>query len=152
SINGNAEPLYVIDGVIVNNETVNNDANAINNSGGGTSSIGTATSNAPSREDNGVNRIADINPADIESMEVLKGASASGIYGSKASAGVIIITTKRGTPGKPKWNLSSQVGHFEIANTLPLRTFPTLGSAEKWAAEFGQSKDTVDKYYAGPQD
>src|SRR5262249_40873041 len=54
--------------------------------------------------------------------------------------------------GKPKWNLSSQVGHFEIANTLPLRTFPTLGSAEKWAAEFGQSKDTVDKYYAGPQD
>src|SRR5581483_2119546 len=125
SINGNASPLYVVDGVIVNNETVNNDANSINGSGGGQTSTGTAATGAPSMEDNGVNRIADINPEDIETIEVLKGASASAIYGSKASAGVVVITTKKGQPGKAKWNLDGQLGHFSIENTLPLRTFPT---------------------------
>src|ERR1700727_3016748 len=83
-------------------------------------------------QDNGVNRIADINPDDIESIEVLKGASASAIYGSKASAGVVIITTKKGVSGKPKWDVGQQVGHFSQENTLPIRTFPTLGSAQLW--------------------
>jgi TonB-linked SusC/RagA family outer membrane protein len=152
SINANAEPLYVIDGVIVNNETINNDINAINNSGGGQTSTGQFTANAPSFEDSGVNRIADINPADIESIEVLKGASASAIYGSKASAGVVVITTKHGTAGKPKWNLSTKIGHFEDANTLPLRQFPTLQSALAWGANYGHPADSIKKYYAGPQD
>ncbi len=102
SIYGNGSPLYVVDGVIVDNETVNADENAINNSGGGITSTGASASGAPSVQDNGVNRIADINPDDIESLEVLKGASASAIYGSKASAGVVVITTKRGTSGKPR--------------------------------------------------
>jgi len=152
SINANAEPLYVIDGVIVNNETVNSDINAINNSGGGQTSTGQAAANAPSYEDSGVNRIADINPNDIETIEVLKGASASAIYGSKASAGVVVITTKHGTAGKPKWDLSTKLGHFEDANTLPIRQFPTLQSAIAWGAEYGHPRDTITKYYAGPQD
>ncbi len=92
SIFGNAEPLYVIDGVIVNNQTVNAGENAINKAGGGVTSTGAGAGGAPSQEDNGVNRIADINPDDIESIEILKGASASAIYGSKASAGVVVIT------------------------------------------------------------
>ncbi len=163
SINGNASPLYVIDGVIVNNETVNPDANAISQSGGGTTSTGQAASAAPSREDNGVNRIADINPEDIESIEVLKGASASAIYGSKASAGVIVITTKKGTAGKPRWDFNSQLGHFSLENTLPIRSFPTLGSAQLWYITDIKGKDAatpaatadsafIKTVYAGPQD
>ncbi len=164
SINGNSEPLYVIDGVIVNNETVNNDINAINNSGGGTGSAGQKnTGNAPSYEDSGVNRIADINPNDIETIEVLKGASASAIYGSKASAGVIVITTKHGKAGAPAWNASTKVGHYEDAKTLPLRTFPTLGSAQSWfinddpvfAKNVGSpAADSayIKSVYGGPQD
>jgi TonB-dependent starch-binding outer membrane protein SusC len=151
SINANAEPLYVIDGVIVNNETINTDINAINNSGGGQTSTGQAAANAPSYEDSGVNRIADINPNDIETIEVLKGASASAIYGSKASAGVVVITTKHGKAGKPEWNLATKVGHYEDANTLPIRTFPTLASALAWGKEYGHPADTIEKYYAGPQ-
>jgi TonB-dependent starch-binding outer membrane protein SusC len=163
SINGNSSPLYVIDGVIVDNETVNNDANAISQSGGGVSSTGTPTTGAPSRQDNDVNRIADINPDDIESIEVLKGASASAIYGSKASAGVVVITTKHGVSGKPKWEAGQLVGHFSDENTLPIRTFPTLGSAQLWyindvkAADAGTPAATSDSafiksVYAGPQD
>jgi len=162
SINANAEPLYVVDGIIVNNETINNGINAINNSGGGQNSTGQQVSNAPSFEDSGVNRIADINPSDIESIEVLKGASASAIYGSKASAGVVIITTKKGKAGKPLWNASTRVGHFEDAKTLPLRTFPTLGSAQSWfinddpAAAKAVGDSTADNafiksVYGGPQ-
>ena len=83
-------------------------------------------------QDLGVNRIADFNPDDIETIEVLKGASASAIYGSKASAGVVIITTKRGKSGKAAWSLSQKVGHFADSKTLPIRQFPTLGSAQAW--------------------
>ena len=79
-----------------------------------------------------MNRIADLNPDDIESIEVLKGASASAIYGSKASAGVVIITTKSGTAGKPRWALSQKVGHFSDSQDLNIRKFPTLGSAQAW--------------------
>jgi TonB-dependent starch-binding outer membrane protein SusC len=162
SINGNASPLYVIDGIIVDNETINPDINAISQEGGGTTSTGSGASGAPSMQDNGVNRIADINPDDIESIEVLKGASASAIYGSKASAGVVIITTKKGVSGKPKWDVGQQVGHFSQENTLPIRTFPTLGSAQLWyindakAADAGTPAATADSafiksVYAGPQ-
>ena len=132
SINGNAEPLYVVDGVVVNNQTVNEDQNAISRAGGGTSPTGQAVSGAPSVEDNGVNRIADINPDDIESVEILKGASASAIYGSKASAGVVIITTKKGTAGKARWDVNAQAGHESLRNYYPTRTFPTLASAQSW--------------------
>jgi TonB-dependent starch-binding outer membrane protein SusC len=161
SINGNASPLYVVDGVIINNETVNSDANAIAQSGGATNAQGQAVSNAPSMQDNSVNRVADLNPEDIESIEILKGASASAIYGSKASAGVVIITTKRGTAGKPKWNVNSQLGHFELENTLPIRTFPTLGSAQAWyvndithntGSNATADSATIKGIYAGPQD
>ena len=54
----------------------------------------------PRNQDNPANRIADLNPEDIERIEVLKGGSAAAIYGSKATNGVIIITTKRGQAGQ----------------------------------------------------
>ncbi len=133
SINGNSNPLYVIDGVILDNNTVNSDLNAINQSGGGLSPTGQQNvAGAPSPQDNDPNRIADLNPDDVESIEVLKGASASAIYGSRASAGVVVITTKKGSTGAPKWSLDAQVGHFSMMNSYPVRTFPTLSSAQAW--------------------
>lgn len=78
SLNGSNQPLFVIDGVPVNNETLQNssDNQLANNTDFG----------------NGIN---DINPNDIESMTVLKGASAAALYGSRAANGAIMITTKR---------------------------------------------------------
>jgi TonB-linked SusC/RagA family outer membrane protein len=148
SIFANAFPLYVIDGIMVNNETANSGLNTISQAGGGSNGAGVG----PDEQDTSPNRIADINPDDIQSIEVLKGASASAIYGSKASAGVIIITTKKGTAGKPQWNFSQKVGQFAISNTYGLRTFPTLGSAEAWGNEYAYSQDFIKSVYGGPQD
>src|SRR5712671_4396786 len=91
SINGSSEPLYVVDGVVVSNVAIPSNQNAVTRS--------TQGSNPSLTQDNQVNRIADLNPNDIENIEVLKGASASAIYGSRASNGVVIITTRRGRSG-----------------------------------------------------
>jgi TonB-dependent starch-binding outer membrane protein SusC len=142
SLFANAYPLYVVDGVIVNNETVNSGLNTITQSDGGAGS---------STQDLSPNRIADLNPEDIETIEVLKGASASAIYGSKASAGVIIITTKKGKAGKPRIELSQKVGHYSLSNTYGLRTFPTKASAIAWGNEYGYAPATIAAEYGGPQ-
>jgi TonB-dependent starch-binding outer membrane protein SusC len=142
SINSDGAPLYVIDGIMLDNETINSGLSAVTQAGG----IG------PSPQDLSPNRVADLNPEDIESVQVLKGASASAIYGSKASAGVIIITTKKGGAGTPRWQLSQKVGHFSAANSLPLRRFPTLASAVDWGDSLGFPKSVIDASYAGPQD
>ena len=67
-----------------------------------------------------------INAADIESMEVLKDASATAIYGSRANAGVILITTKSGKSGKTKVNVSGQYGFAQIAKDIP------MANTEEW--------------------
>ncbi len=124
SINSDAEPLYVIDGVILNNQTVDSGLNALTAAG--------PVPFAQDPEDNTPNRIADINPADIARIEVLKGPAASAIYGSKGAAGAILITTKRGTSASPVWDLTARAGTYLPANTLPLRSFPTYASANAW--------------------
>jgi TonB-linked SusC/RagA family outer membrane protein len=129
SIEADAAPLYVIDGVIVNNATVNSGINAVTEAGFGTPNNGTISQNA---FDNSPNRLADINPNDIESIEVLKGSSASAIYGANAASGVIVITTKKGTAGGNIWNVTQRLGTYTLANEVGLRTFPTLGSAQSW--------------------
>jgi TonB-linked SusC/RagA family outer membrane protein len=95
TLNGNKEPLYVIDGIIMNDATedVGNP-----NSGGGTGSDPVQTTQSG---------LTGINPQDIQSIEVLKDASATAIYGSRASNGVVLITTKEGKSGKAKINLSA---------------------------------------------
>ena len=145
SIYANSNPLYVVDGVMVNNETLNSGLSTISGANG----AGTVGN---SNQDNSPNRIADLNPDDIESIEILKGASASAIYGSKASSGVVIITTKKGAPGKPQWDFSQKLGHFELANTYDLRQFPTLQSALKWGLNYGVDTSMIHSVYAGPQD
>lgn len=120
TITGRAEPLYVVDGVIVNNDAISNGINAITAASRG---------DAPSSQDNPVNRIADLNPEDIESVEVLKGASAAAIYGSRASNGVVVIRTKKGHAGAgTRVNFSQAVGVTQIANRLGVRRF-TLDEA-----------------------
>jgi TonB-linked SusC/RagA family outer membrane protein len=120
TINGSVDPLYVIDGIVVSNAAIPNGQNAV--------SCAQCGGN-PRNQDNPVNRIADLNPEDIERIEVLKGGSAAAIYGSKATNGVVIITTKRGQVGKPQFSFSQKVGAFSRAASLGSRTFATLDEA-----------------------
>jgi TonB-linked SusC/RagA family outer membrane protein len=148
SINANSSPLYVVDGVLVSNSSISNGLNSITAAGGGITSS----------QDQQVNRIADLNPADIENIEVLKGASAGAIYGSKGSNGVIIITTRRGTSGKPSANVTQRVGQFTLSHKLGLRCF---GSASEVIAAFdsttaldytangGACHDFEEQFYSG---
>lgn len=94
SLERDNQPLFVVDGVIYDNST-----SVVGNSAfDGT--ISTSTTNS--------NRVMDINPEDIENMSVLKGPAAAALYGSRASAGVVIITTKKGKEGRVEVNLSAK--------------------------------------------
>ena len=89
------QPLFVIDGVITDNTTMNQTSNG--NSGLGLVEVGSrAIAETSNRQGDYTNRIADINPNDIETITVLKGPEATALYGSQASSGAIIITTKKG--------------------------------------------------------
>lgn len=126
TILGGANPLYVVDGVIVSDAQVPSGVHVI-----------TRSSTNPvvgGRQDNAQNRISDLNPNDIESIEVLKGASAAAIYGSKANNGVVVITTKRGQSGEPQFTLTQRLGTFARSNSIGLRRFTTLEDA---VATFG---------------
>ncbi len=89
SLTGGNQPLFVVDGIILDNNTINETSN-------GGSGVGLAQ-DLPNRNNDYTNRIADLNPADIESLTVLKGPEAAALYGSQASSGAIIITTKKAT-------------------------------------------------------
>ena len=90
TINANAEPLYVIDGVIVQG----------NGSSGSSFGLGDALGNGSVST---ISPLSTINPADIVSMEILKDASATAIYGAQGANGVVLITTKRGKAGEAKF-------------------------------------------------
>ena len=91
SLNSTNEPVYVIDGAIIQ--------------GGSGADVFS-------------NPIADLNPNDIESIEILKDASATAIYGSQAANGVIIVTMKKGKEGKPKLSFKASVGMDELPRKL----------------------------------
>jgi TonB-linked SusC/RagA family outer membrane protein len=127
SINASSEPLYVVDGVIVANVAIPSNQNAVTNAAGG--------SNPALTQDAQVNRVADINPNDIENVEILKGAAASAIYGSRASNGVVLITTKRGRSGRPELTLTQRLGRYQLSNKLGARRFDSLADAQAaWGA------------------
>ena len=98
------QPLFVVDGIIYDNSTVN-PGNSLTD--GVTKSATTFS-----------NRVMDINPEDIESMSVLKGAAAAALYGSRAADGVVIITTKKGSEGLVRINVSSKYT-YSWAKDLP---------------------------------
>ncbi|MFK5981701.1 MAG: SusC/RagA family TonB-linked outer membrane protein [Flavobacteriaceae bacterium] len=114
SISGNTQPLYIIDGIYIDNSSIPAGLNTVS---------GAASGGSASNQDNPSNRIADINPEDIANIEILKGASAAAIYGSRASAGVIIITTKKGKAGDTKFKFSQATGWQEAVNLLGLRDY-----------------------------
>jgi TonB-linked SusC/RagA family outer membrane protein len=124
TITGSVDPLYVIDGIVVSNAAIPSNMDAV---------TGSRAGGNPRVQDDPVNRIADLNPEDIERIEVLKGASAAAIYGAKAANGVIIITTKRGRSGRTQFNVSQRFGTFVQARSLGSRTF---ASAEEAAQVF----------------
>ncbi len=115
TISGSTEPLYVIDGVIVSNTTAN--VTNLNINAGGSSAIGT-------------NRMADINPNDIEKLDIIPGAAAAAIYGSQASNGVVLITTKKGKAGQVKVDFSTTIGVNELRKKVYITTYgKQFGSA-----------------------
>lgn len=101
SIQGNNQPLYVVDGVPIDNSVRTTE----NEEGGDTSSDG----------------ISNLNPEDIESVSVLKGPSAAALYGTRASNGVIIITTKKGVEGRTKVTVSSNFMLSKAYNLMNLQ-------------------------------
>jgi TonB-linked SusC/RagA family outer membrane protein len=98
TLSGNNQPLFIVDGVIIDNQTLN--SNSQSGSGIGLASDGN------NRNNDNTNRIADINPNDIESVTVLKGPEATALYGSQAGSGAIVITTKKSKSTNGKLLLS----------------------------------------------
>lgn len=131
AITGTGQPLYVVDGVALDGRSARPSTSA---------GIGTAPDGNP---------LNFINPADIESMEILKDASATAIYGSRAAYGVVLITTKRGKSGDTKIDFSASAGVSNIA-----RRVDVLSGDEYRAAltkynlangNFGTSVDALDE-------
>jgi TonB-linked SusC/RagA family outer membrane protein len=99
SISLSNEPIYVIDGI----RMTSNAGSATYGTGGNTAS-----------------RVGDLNPEEIENVEIVKGPSAATLYGTDAANGVIVITTKKGRSGAPRWTTYAEGGVIEDRNTYPL--------------------------------
>jgi TonB-linked SusC/RagA family outer membrane protein len=144
SISGGNEPLYVIDGFPL---TVNS-----SNTGNGSFTTG--------------NPLDNINPNDIESIEVLKDASAAAIYGSRAANGVVMITTRHGRAGKARINVNSYAGYNETAKKLEmmngqqwidqatevinatyLKQFPTASASDDYATRLARNGGAFNANY-----
>jgi TonB-linked SusC/RagA family outer membrane protein len=119
TLNGSVEPLFIVDGVPMDNSSISTtnfnviDAGGVNLAGqdNGGQLEGTSTPN----------RISDINPNDIENVEILKGAAAAAIYGARAANGVVLITTKRGRAGATRYSLNSTFSFDEVSRDYPLQ-------------------------------
>jgi TonB-linked SusC/RagA family outer membrane protein len=119
TLNGSVEPLFIVDGVPMDNSSVSTtnfnviDAGGVNIAGqdNGGQLEGTSTPN----------RLSDLNPNDIENIEILKGAAAAAIYGARAANGVVIITTKRGQAGPTRYRFTSSYTFDEVTRFYPLQ-------------------------------
>ena len=132
TILGGFEPLYVIDGIMYSNARILSGRSVV-------------TDGASVNEDDPVNRVADINPSDIQSIEILKGAAASSIYGSKAANGVVVINTIRGQMGRPRANMGMRMGVFSPLRKLEGRHWTRADVIAD--ARYGQA--AADKYCPG---
>lgn len=119
SISAGSEPLYVVDGVPITT--------------GSQSSYGGAT-----------NPLVDLNPNDIESIEVLKDASAGAIFGSRAANGVVLITTKKGKGGKTNVSLNVQTGNAQSSRRVPFL------NSEQYAELLLEGAKYIDDFYGTP--
>lgn len=132
TILGNAEPLIVVDGVIIDNS---NEA------------LVSLAANAPRGNASMSNRLSDFAPGEIERIEVLKGAAAAGLYGSRANSGVIQIFTAEGRAGAPRITYRSEVAASETPARYALNMAPQAGLADVvfgGAPEVGASVERFD--------
>ena len=164
SLVGNSQPLFVVDGIPIDNRQTNASAN-LNDSDGSLLFTGA-----------GSNRVVDIDPSIIESTSVLKGAAATAIWGARGANGVILITTKKGQKGKPKFNFSSSINlnqaivegyqdqylqgtSEQFHNGLPLGeggfVFQGEGNGQRIGTSWGPNKNDINdstlKYLGQPQ-
>ncbi|GAA0541358.1 TonB-dependent receptor [Chitinophaga japonensis] len=140
SAQGSNQPLYVIDGIPMTNFTVQQP----NSTWGGDGNI----SYAPGRD--GGDGISNLNPEDIESISVLKGASASALYGSQAANGVILITTKKGKAGATKVDFSSSFMMDKVA--IKPKFQDAYGqdpdaATNSWGPSINGAKDNLDDFF-----
>ncbi len=135
TINSNAEPLYVIDGVIFQ--------------GGSTSGSGLGFGD---KLDNGsassVSPLSTINPADIVSMEILKDASATAIYGAQGANGVVLITTKRGKAGEAKFSYDGMAAWSRQTKRLDMLNLREFGEYYNDFVVAGIGGLKEDPYYS----
>ncbi|QNL49428.1 SusC/RagA family TonB-linked outer membrane protein [Olivibacter sp. SDN3] len=130
AVTGTGQPLYIVDGVALDGRSARP-----NQSGG----IGTSPAGNP---------ISFINPADIASMEILKDASATAIYGSRAAYGVVLITTKRGQSGDLKVDVNSSGGISNIMRRIDIldgnQYRDALNRYGLTSGDFGENVDALD--------
>ncbi len=115
SINGNNEPLYVIDGIPVISDA---------------SQLSSGATKGPS-----MNPLASINPSDVESVEILKDASATAIYGARGANGVILVTTKKGSKNGTEVSLGYYTGVQAVSRKIPMLTAEELAILGNEAAD-----------------
>ncbi len=139
SILGAGQPLFVVDGVIISNDAISDGANSITGAAGRTTPAGIGSS-----QDALVNRVADLNPQEIESVEIIKSAAATAMYGSRATNGVVVIKTKRGTAigGAPQFNMTGRLGESVPYRLLGTRTFTSV--AQVRTLPYGNSYGRAD--------
>jgi TonB-linked SusC/RagA family outer membrane protein len=118
SISANSQPLYVLDGVPI-------------------------TSQDQSTYGGDMNPLTDLNQNDIESIEVLKDASAGAIYGSRAANGVVLITTKRGKAGKTNVTFNLQSGYSEATKRLPMLNSEQYAELILEAAKYSDDREGI---------
>lgn len=127
SLSLNNDPLIIVDGVYLNNSTQ-----------GATFGVGGQTTS----------RFDDINPEDIENIEVIKGPSAAALYGTAAANGVIQITTKRGTAGRTRWNAYAEGGAQRDVIDYPAN-YSSIGSNPTTGARLTGSGCSIDRQAQG---
>ena len=120
SISANSEPLYVIDGVPAEQGSSSSDPKS--------------------------NPLMSIDPNEIESIDVLKDASATAIYGSRGANGVVLITTKRGPTGESRVTMTTSYGFQDISKTIPVLTAPQYMQLVNDARYYNTHMDAAPKY------
>ena len=139
SLSGTNQPLFVVDGQPIDNQTISTQSIV---TGSGTAQGADASTVAP-------NRASDINPADIESIQILKSAAAAAIYGARAANGVVLITTKSGAAGATKWTISS-TETFDKVNTPDILQHTFVQGIDGDPATCDGTDCTVSRWSWGP--
>jgi TonB-dependent starch-binding outer membrane protein SusC len=119
-----SDPLYIVDGVIIDNSSAQ------------LADLGTRA--------NPQNRLADLNPSDIARIEVIRGAAAAALYGSRANNGVVQIFTKRGSIGRPRFTLTSRFSTNELREQQPFNFYP-FDAAGLPSARFNYQNDVFQR-------